>query len=230
MNITLKQGRYNRLDAQEKGLKFYESRACKSCKTTTRYTSSGGCVLCAAKRYHGEDVSQTYNQVQWRQNRQLSLTNGLTQYHGKACKTCSSTLRYTSTKACIECHKRIRDAGSKRRRQATNPEERNLQAKKNRIQSMLSSAKHRTKARGMEFDLREEQVVIPEHCPVLGIPLSWDGDVSNSPSLDRVDNTRGYTEDNVAVISNRANSIKRDATLDELKKLTHYVEKYLHPG
>ncbi len=49
---------------------------------------------------------------------------------------------------------------------------------------------------------------------------------ANSPTIDRVDNTKGYIPGNVAVISYRANCLKRDSSLDELIKLVDYVKSY----
>lgn len=48
---------------------------------------------------------------------------------------------------------------------------------------------------------------------------------NNSPSLDRMIPALGYVASNVRVISYRANAIKRDATLDELRALVAYVER-----
>ncbi len=48
----------------------------------------------------------------------------------------------------------------------------------------------------------------------------------SSPTIDRIDNTRGYTKDNVLVVSHRANSIKSDATLDELEAIVSFYRHY----
>lgn len=87
---------------------------------------------------------------------------------------------------------------------------------------MLESARHRAKKRGIEFSITTDDIVIPERCPLLGIPLlRHTGYRSDSnPSLDRIDNSKGYVPGNVQVISLRANRLKSDATLAELIQLT----------
>jgi hypothetical protein len=98
---------------------------------------------------------------------------------------------------------------------------------KNFISVLLHSAKKRAKKSGVEFDLVKSQIFIPKKCPVLGTKFII-GDSKNrdfSPSLDRFDNTRGYTHDNVCVISFRANYLKRDATLKEMKQIVRYMSE-----
>lgn len=71
----------------------------------------------------------------------------------------------------------------------------------------------------MAFDITVADLEIPTVCPVLGIPItiaSGLGSKPGAPSLDRIDNTKGYIKGNVRVISSRANRLKADATLDEL--------------
>jgi hypothetical protein len=93
-----------------------------------------------------------------------------------------------------------------------------------RLKIILREAKKRAVARGIEFNLRPEDIVIPEVCPVLGISLKVGGGRNpGNPSLDRFDNSLGYTKDNVRVISLRANMLKTNATVDELKRVLAYV-------
>ena len=91
---------------------------------------------------------------------------------------------------------------------------------------LWSSAKERAKKHGREFDLEISDVVVPEVCPVLGIPLfKGDGIMhAGSPQLDRVDNTRGYTKDNVRVISQRANAIKQNASIEMIEAILKYMK------
>lgn len=93
------------------------------------------------------------------------------------------------------------------------------------IKYLLVDARRRAAAKGLEFSLRAEDIVIPERCPVLGIELRVGGaERECSPSLDRIDNRLGYTPSNVRVLSFRANRLKADATPDELRAILAYVE------
>ncbi len=83
---------------------------------------------------------------------------------------------------------------------------------------MWSRAKYRAKIKGWEFNITKEDIVIPDTCPLLGTPMQ-------SASLDRLDPSKGYIKGNVWVISNRANTLKNDATLSELKTLVENLTK-----
>ncbi len=83
---------------------------------------------------------------------------------------------------------------------------------------LLKQAKERAKNRGFDFDLVLEDIVIPSVCPIMGIPLKYIiGEYSDySPSIDRIDSTKGYTKDNIWVISSIANRMKWDADKEQL--------------
>jgi hypothetical protein len=52
----------------------------------------------------------------------------------------------------------------------------------------------------------------------------------NSPSLDRIDNSKGYIEGNVIVVSWRANNLKRDASIQELQKIVEFYQRLISNG
>ena len=82
-------------------------------------------------------------------------------------------------------------------------------------------AKKRAKLKGVEFSIQlEDMPDIPKVCPILGILIKANitsAPLDSSPSLDRINPLLGYVRGNVRFISNRANRIKSDATLEELK-------------
>jgi len=87
----------------------------------------------------------------------------------------------------------------------------------NREKYMLVIARAGAKKRGIYFNLTAEDIIIPTHCPVLGIELKKTlGREDCTPSLDRIDNDLGYVKDNVWVISFKANRCKSDLNKEEL--------------
>jgi hypothetical protein len=87
---------------------------------------------------------------------------------------------------------------------------------KNRL---VNAARARCKKSGLEFNITVDDFEIPDNCPLLGIPLfvaeGRRAVKSNSASLDRIDSSKGYTKENIWVISFKANTMKSDSTLDE---------------
>ena len=95
---------------------------------------------------------------------------------------------------------------------------------------LYNQAKHRSRKRNIFFDITPEDIVVPDYCPVLDIPLVMGrglkgGPTHNSPSIDRIDPKKGYTPDNIRVISWRANSLKSDASLKELQVLVEDLSR-----
>ena len=93
---------------------------------------------------------------------------------------------------------------------------------------MIAQAKRRAEERGLTFDLTEDCIVIPNLCPILEVPLviGTKEDYEYSPSLDRIDNSKGYIKGNIQIISKKANSMKNSATLEELKMFCKNVLRY----
>lgn len=88
------------------------------------------------------------------------------------------------------------------------------------------NAKRRAKDKNIDFDIHWSELKIPEYCPVLGIPIikGIKNSSENSPSIDRIIPEKGYVKGNVAIISSKANRLKQNATLEELKAIIRYIE------
>jgi hypothetical protein len=95
-----------------------------------------------------------------------------------------------------------------------------------RLLDWFNNLKYYAKKRGLEWKLNPDELVIPSVCPVLGLPLErgTGRHQANSISLDRKDNSKGYTHDNAFIISNRANLLKKDAEFWEVCALARYME------
>lgn len=96
-----------------------------------------------------------------------------------------------------------------------------------KVKDMYRWARYRAKKKAISFTLALDDIVIPMFCPILGIELKFNTTHSlyNSPTLDRMDNTKGYEKGNVWVISNLANLMKSNATPAELLAFSGWVTK-----
>lgn len=97
--------------------------------------------------------------------------------------------------------------------------------KENPQQYLWYVARTRARQKKIDFTIAVEDVIIPDKCPILDIPLvKGDGYLPNAMSLDRVNNDLGYIPGNIRVISRKANLLKSSLTLDVLEKLIQYIK------
>lgn len=92
--------------------------------------------------------------------------------------------------------------------------------------SLLEAAQSRAKLKSLPIDITLEDIIVPDVCPVLQIPLSKSKTgraADTSPSLDRIVPELGYVKGNIQVISNKANMMKNNATFDELVKFANWI-------
>ena len=135
------------------------------------------------------------------------------------CKACNTSRQRKWVSANRERYRELNNSATRTKRKSS-PE-----------RQILWSARARAKKRGLEFNLTVEDIMIPAVCPVLGIPIIHylgDGDGARrpeSPSLDRINNDLGYVQGNVIVISWRANRLKNDASIEELRAIVRFYEQ-----
>ncbi len=123
---------------------------------------------------------------------------------------------------CIVCHK------AKWHIHAADPEKRK--------RWLLERIRSKCKKSNIPFDLTIEDLAIPTHCPILGMPLSFgmkkvseyrnkkQGVPMDSPSVDRIVPELGYVKGNIVIVSYRANLIKTNATVSELIKVAEFYK------
>jgi len=88
---------------------------------------------------------------------------------------------------------------------------------------LLRSARQRAKQKGMECTITQNDIHIPELCPVFKVPLVKRTEYA--PSLDRIDNTKGYIPENIVVVSRKANIMKNNGSVEDLRMLVEYYSK-----
>jgi hypothetical protein len=102
-----------------------------------------------------------------------------------------------------------------------------------KLRSMLRGSRQRAKAKGLNHDLKLQdlEALVVSHCPITLQELKWEASGSqssryepNSPSLDRIDSTKGYILGNVQIISHQANTWKSSMTLEQARMVVRYIE------
>ena len=95
------------------------------------------------------------------------------------------------------------------------------------MKTIYNRLKASASKRGIPFDLTMSDLnnlSFPIVCPILGISLKYNRGKAedNSYSIDRIDSSKGYSVENIVVISLKANKLKSNATSDELKKISEF--------
>lgn len=150
---------------------------------------------------------------------------------GRPCRQGHTGPRYTDSGQCVECTNRLPkekmdrvvDASKRwRHKQKLNDPRRAWS------RTAKNGARSRARKAGVPYDLSTEYVlsITVDRCPVMGCELAYgnSGTVRwNSPNLDRIIPELGYVKGNVQVISHKANTIKSDATPEELMKVAQWA-------
>lgn len=134
----------------------------------------------------------------------------LTLYYRSECKKCSLLTVNTE-----------KYSGSKKRKTLHRNDPRKV---------MLIQAKQRAIKKGLNFNIDKSDIIIPENCPLLNIPLFvGDGKLcANSPTIDRIICEKGYVKGNVMVISAKANTAKGNLSFAELNLLINNLKRVLN--
>ena len=101
------------------------------------------------------------------------------------------------------------------------------------LKEVFRPARRRAKRLGLPYDQEIPDLELPDYCPILGLKLNYGFQVktkSNSPSLDRIVPSRGYVKANLRVISYRANTLKNNASFDEIRRVYLDMERLAKKG
>ena len=102
-----------------------------------------------------------------------------------------------------------------------------------KLRMLVADSKNRAKKAGVDHDIDVNYLleILLEYCPYLGTKFHWEAKTNcgnrgahpHSPSIDRIDSSKGYVKGNVAIVSHRANAIKHNATEQELFRIGRAV-------
>ena len=102
----------------------------------------------------------------------------------------------------------------------------------NRIKNIVMNTRLRSRQKGLANNLTIAycEKIYPKDgkCPVLEVEMVFGGGhkgKANSPSLDRIIPSKGYIKGNVRWMSSRANTMKQDASPEELKLFYKWLKK-----
>jgi hypothetical protein len=164
--------------------------------------------------------------------------------HCNKCNELKPLFEFTSNKAskdglqsrCKECDKKYQAERRKNNKESTLEYARNYQAKRRenfdyRLQMLLNSSKQRAETKGREHSITLQDIKdlypVDGKCPVFGFDLQFNsaGFRETSPSIDRIDSNKGYTRDNIQIISWKANRLKAYATIEDLEILVAFLKQ-----
>lgn len=90
---------------------------------------------------------------------------------------------------------------------------------RNPAKRLIISTRQSARLKKLEHNITVEDLILPEKCPLLGIPIDYSagtGKTMDKPSVDRIDPSKGYIKGNVEVMSTLANTMKSKATREQL--------------
>lgn len=146
----------------------------------------------------------------------------------KKCEQCGKEFETKFSKHQLYCSRRCRYAAFYYKHKEVKQQYKIQLKLKNPNLYLYRAVKAQAKMDNIPFNLEESDVIIPDICPVLGIPIKIHtgrgGYFPDSPTIDRIIPELGYIKGNIKIISFRANLLKTNATLEKLKAIVKYIE------
>ena len=164
-----------------------------------------------------------------------ALARGDKQFSGRPCRHGHGTMRFIANKDCVKCRALVKNKARQRYRDQVA-----LKTPKKPPRSYIPpglSEKEQWAYRSIRSKARKAlqvEDIIPllvDTCPILEVPLNYSligvgfKAPHNHASLDKIDPSKGYVAGNLQVISKKANAMKSNATIEELKTFTKNISK-----
>lgn len=90
--------------------------------------------------------------------------------------------------------------------------------------TIVQRSKFRAMKKNIPHNITEEDIIIPEYCPILGVKIEMKRNSKYGPSIDQIVPGKGYIKGNIQIISRRANYLKSNITPDEVDLLYRWFE------
>lgn len=168
------------------------------------------CSNCAKKQNDNYNLYSEKGAVYRKNRRKIAAQDGY-------CQTCCIREKIKGLSVCYTCRNRKIEKYKK-----------HCGERQYIIKAMFRNAQRRAKKQNIPFDINIDDIIMPDVCPILGIPLIKGTNklIPNSPSLDRIIPEKGYVKGNVCVISHKANTIKSYLTKELLLNILKYIEQF----
>jgi len=143
----------------------------------------------------------------------------VTYYTGKSCKRGHLSPRRVSNAICMQCAKEVYSVT-----------DRDNYRYRDTFKRQFGARRQKALRDNIPFTITLEEIEKPKHCPVFGTELNynWSGENRRDPNkatFDKLIPELGYVPGNVFVISWRANKLKSNMSIEELKKILKYIEE-----
>lgn len=154
--------------------------------------------------------------------KEAKLKNLKHYFTGTPCNRGHIERRRTKDGWCLQCNYE----NSVKFRKSSNGKRYFEKYKRVKEEEILSNCRQRAKNYNIPFNLELSDIVIPKYCPVFGIEIRKNEihKSNHSPSIDRIIPEKGYIKGNICIISDKANRLKSNMTIQDIEKLLNYIK------
>lgn len=95
-----------------------------------------------------------------------------------------------------------------------------MRKKRSTLKYKMNAWRRKANIRHIEFSISENDIQkLPMVCAYSGVPLTMEVGKDNSISLDRIDSSKGYIPDNIALCTSWVNRMKQEKSVAEFVEM-----------
>jgi len=164
-----------------------------------------------------------------------AIQKGLKQFTGRPCRHGHGTLRFVANKDCVVCRRISKNNlrakyAAKVALKSPKPKPKSYTPPGLTDKEQWAYRSVRTPAR-KALQVEDVIALLVDTCPILEIPLvyripeNYKGIPDNHATLDKINPSKGYVLGNIQILSKKANTMKNNATIDELQKFAKNIAR-----